>query len=119
MQLISYLTFHVTSLNKFQVKKICVTFEKVLMSILLDLMYTILDFVGSDIFRRSGSDPMPMEALQKTRLRIFGRAGDRKDVPNTVIFITKSMRKESEIMREAGKLKLKGTSIIGVGKEKA
>lgn len=87
--------------------------------ILLDFMYTIFDFVGSDIFRRSGSDPMPMEALQKTRLRIFGRAGDRKDVPNTVIFITKSMRKESEIMREAGKLKLEGTSIIGIGKEKS
>lgn len=86
---------------------------------LLDLMYTISDFDGSDNFRRSGSDPMPMEALQKTRLRIFGQAGDRNDVPNTVIFITKSMRKESEIMREAGKLKLEGTSIIGIGKEKA
>lgn len=86
---------------------------------LLDLMYTVLDFDGSDHFRRSGSDPMPMEALQKTRLRIFGQAGDRNDVPNTVIFITKSMRKESEIMREAGKLKLEGTNIIGIGKEKA
>lgn len=85
---------------------------------LLDWMYTILNFVGSDIFRRSGSDPMPMEALRKTRLRIFGQAGDRNDVPNSVIFITKSMRKESEIMGEAGKLKLEGTSIIGIGKEK-
>lgn len=86
--------------------------------ILLDFMYTILD-LSVLIF----SDALVLtqcqwKLKQKTRPRIFGRAGDRKDVPNTVIFITKSMRKESEIMREAGKLKLEGTSIIGIGKEK-
>jgi hypothetical protein len=57
-----------------------------------------------------------MEALRKARIRIFGRPSDRKSVPNTVIFITKSMRKEQEIMREAGKLKMSGTNIIGIGK---
>lgn len=57
-----------------------------------------------------------MEALRKARIRIFGQPADRSTVPNTVIFITKSMRKEHEIFREAGKLKLSGTNIIGIGK---
>lgn len=71
-----------------------------------------------DLFSRFGSDPMPMEALSKARIRVFGQAGDRSEVPNTLIFITKSMRKEMEIMREAGKLKLEGTNVIGIGNKK-
>lgn len=61
---------------------------------------------------------MPMEALSKARIRVFGQAGDRSEVPNTLIFITKSMRKEMEIMREAGQLKLEGTNVIGIGNKK-
>ena len=48
-------------------------------------------------------------------MRIFSTNSDRSSIPNYVVLITKSMRKEKQTIMEASKLKMAGTHIIGIG----
>jgi hypothetical protein len=66
--------------------------------------------------RSKGGDPDPAQALKKAHYRIFKGTGESKDRPNYVIFVTKGMRLQDAVLREANRLKSHGTKIIGVGK---
>ena len=67
-------------------------------------------------YRKIHGNPRPAEGLRKARLSVLNVGGDRESAPNYVIWITSSMREESEAIEEANKLKQAGTKIIAVGK---
>ncbi|XP_060566778.1 uncharacterized protein LOC132725621 isoform X26 [Ruditapes philippinarum] len=65
--------------------------------------------------RVHGGDPEPATALAKANYRIFSSNGADREKPDYLILVTKSMRGEEEILKEANKLKLRGTRVLGVG----
>ena len=67
-------------------------------------------------YRVHGGDPEPAQALAKANYRIFNGRGESFSKPNYLILITKSMRNEEEVLKEANKLKIQGTRVLGVGK---
>ncbi|KAK3083543.1 hypothetical protein FSP39_025167 [Pinctada imbricata] len=67
--------------------------------------------------RKYGGNPIPAQGLQKARMRVLGSKSDRSRVADYVVFITKSMRKENDIISEASKMKMAGIHVIGIGIE--
>ena len=65
--------------------------------------------------RVHGGEPEPAMAMAKANYRIFNGNRDGREKPEYLILVTKSMRKELDILHEANKLKVQGTKILGVG----
>ncbi|XP_041374199.1 uncharacterized protein LOC121387240 [Gigantopelta aegis] len=65
--------------------------------------------------RKSFGDPNLAGALQKVRSSVLKSRGDRRDVPNYVVLVTKGLRNVHDIIIEINKLKRGGSQIVGVG----
>ncbi|XP_021375367.1 uncharacterized protein LOC110464458 isoform X14 [Mizuhopecten yessoensis] len=73
---------------------------------------SILSIV-SGLRSKGAYDPNPAEALRKANLRVLPNS--RSQVPRYVVFITKSMRDENNIIKQANKIKMRGVNVIGIG----
>ncbi|XP_033728441.1 uncharacterized protein LOC117317678 isoform X2 [Pecten maximus] len=69
--------------------------------------------VVSGLRSKGAYDPNPAEALRKANLRVLPNSRTR--VPRYVVFITKSMRDESNVIKQANKIKMRGVKVLGIG----
>lgn len=58
-------------------------------------------------------DPNPADALRKANLRVL--PSSRSRVPRYVVFVTKSMRDETNVIKQANKIKMRGVKVMGIG----
>lgn len=73
---------------------------------------TVKSVIGS--MRRVRGDPDLGRAASVVEYSLFGAAGDRKNVPNYAVLLTRSMGTRNSVAA-INKLKAKGTKVIGVG----